>query len=193
MREEKEKNRIITERTKKIGVFDSGIGGATVLTELVKVLPNEDYIYGDKTQKEIIEICDNIVQFFIQKNCKAIVIACNTASAEAVTYLRKKYKTIPFIAIEPAYKMVYDYAYDEATLVMATKGTIESEKFNLLYKKYNNHKTKLLPCIGLADVIEDGNKEKQKEVLEKMLGQYRGKIKNVVLRLYTLSIDSTRN
>ena len=140
-----------------------------------------------------IEICDNIVQFFIQKNCKAIVIACNTASAEAVTYLRKKYKTIPFIAIEPAYKMVYDYAYDEATLVMATKGTIESEKFNLLYKKYNNHKTKLLPCIGLADVIEDGNKEKQKEVLEKMLGQYRGKIKNVVLRLYTLSIDSTRN
>ena len=202
MREEKEKNRIITERTKKIGVFDSGIGGATVLTELVKVLPNEDYIYysdsknnpyGDKTQKEIIEICDNIVQFFIQKNCKAIVIACNTASAEAVTYLRKKYKTIPFIVIEPAYKMVYDYAYDEATLVMATKGTIESEKFNLLYKKYNNHKTKLLPCIGLADVIEDGNKEKQKEVLEKMLGQYRGKIKNVVLRLYTLSIDSTRN
>ena len=198
MREEKEKNRIITERTNKIGVFDSGIGGATVLTELVKVLPNEDYIYysdsknnpyGDKTQKEIIEICDNIVQFFIQKNCKAIVIACNTASAEAVTYLRKKYKTIPFIAIEPAYKMVYDYAYDEATLVMATKGTIESEKFNLLY----NHKTKLLPCIGLADVIEDGNKEKQKEVLEKMLGQYRGKIKNVVLRLYTLSIDSTRN
>ena len=197
MREEKEKNRIITERTNKIGVFDSGIGGATVLTELVKVLPNEDYIYysdsknnpyGDKTQKEIIEICDNIVQFFIQKNCKAIVIACNTASAEAVTYLRKKYKTIPFIAIEPAYKMVYDYAYDEATLVMATKGTID-----LLYKKYNNHKTKLLPCIGLADVIEDGNKEKQKEVLEKMLGQYRGKIKNVVLRLYTLSIDSTRN
>ena len=202
MREEKEKNRIITERTKKIGVFDSGIGGATVLTELVKVLPNEDYIYysdsknnpyGDKTQKEIIEICDNIVQFFIQKNCKAMVIACNTASAEAVTYLRKKYLTIPFIAIEPAYKMVYDYAYDEATLVMATKGTIESEKFNLLYKKYNNHKTKLLPCIGLADVIEDGNKEKQKEVLKKMLGQYRGKIKNVVLRLYTLSIDSTRN
>ena len=67
MREEKEKNRIITERTNKIGVFDSGIGGATVLTELVKVLPNEDYIYysdsknnpyGDKTQKEIIEICD---------------------------------------------------------------------------------------------------------------------------------------
>ena len=62
-----------------------------------------------------------------------------------------------------------------------------------IYKKYNNHKTKLLPCIGLADVIEDGNKEKQKEVLKKMLGQYRGKIKNVVLRLYTLSIDSARN
>lgn len=202
MKEEKANNEMVTEVTRKIGVFDSGIGGATVLTELIKVLPNEDYIYysdsknnpyGDKPQEEIIEICDKIVRFFIQKNCKAIVIACNTASAEAVTYLRKKYKKIPFIAIEPAYKMVYDYAYDDATLVMATKGTIESEKFNLLYKKYNNHKTKLLPCIGLADVIEEGNKEKQKEVLEKILGQYKGKIKNVVLRLHTLSIDSARN
>ena len=86
-----------------IGIFDSGIGGVTVLKEIIKILPNENYIYysdsknnpyGDKTQKEIIEICNNIVQFFIQKNCKAIVIACNTASAEAVTYLRKKYKTI---------------------------------------------------------------------------------------------------
>lgn len=185
-----------------IGIFDSGIGGVTVLTEIIKILPNENYIYysdsknnpyGDKTDTKIIQLCEKIVEKFLKDNCKAIVIACNTASAKAVEYLRKKYTNIPFIAIEPAYKMVYDYAYNNPTLVMATKGTIESEKFNLLYKKYNNHKTKLLPCIGLADVIEDGNKEKQKEVLEKMLGQYRGKIKNVVLRLYTLSIDSTRN
>lgn len=130
---------------------------------------------------------------FIRKSCKAIVIACNTATANAVSYLRNKYNNIPFVAIEPAYKMVYDYAYNEETLVMATKGTIESEKFNLLYEKYNNHKTKLLPCVGLADVIEEGDKKKQKKVLEKILKPYKGKVKNVVLRLYTLSINRTRN
>ena len=187
---------------KPIGIFDSGIGGVTVLREIIKILPNENYVYysdsknnpyGDKSDEEIINLCDNIVKMMLEKECKAIVIACNTASAKAAKYLRQKYRELPIIAIEPAYKMVHDYSYEQPTLVMATKGTIESEKFNLLYKKYNNHKTKLLPCIGLADVIEDGNKEKQKEVLEKILGQYKGKIKNVVLRLHTLSINNTRN
>lgn len=175
---------------KKIGIFDSGIGGVTVLKEIIKVLPNEDYIYfsdsinnpyGDKTEKDIIEICDNIVKFFLSKNCKAIVIACNTASAKAVTYLRKKYNQIPIIAIEPAYKMVHDYAYKEPTLVMATKGTIESEKFSLLLERYNNHKTYIFPCVGLADIIEEGNKEKIQKYLTSNLGIYKGKVKNVVL------------
>jgi glutamate racemase len=182
--------------SRPIGIFDSGIGGVTVLKEIIKLLPNENYIYysdsknnpyGDKQDKEILKICDNIVEKLISRNCKTIVIACNTASAKAVNYLRDKYKTIPFIAIEPAYKMVYDYAYDEPTLVMATKGTIESEKFNLLYNKYNNHKTELLECIGLADIIENGEKEELKKYLELLLSKYKGKIKNVVLRLYTLS------
>ena len=185
-------------KTKKIGIFDSGIGGVTVLKEILKVLPNEDYIYysdsannpyGDKSDEKIIELSENIVKYFIQKNCKAIVIACNTASAKAVTYLRKKYKDIPIIGIEPAYKMVYDYSYDNSTLVMATKGTLESEKFNLLYNKYNNHKTFLLPCIGLADIIEEGKKDKIERYLEENIGRYRGKVKNIVLRMYTLSIS----
>ena len=186
----------------KIGIFDSGIGGVTVLKEIIKILPNENYIYysdsannpyGDKTKEEVIEICDKIVQFLLSKGCKVIVIACNTASAKAVSFLRDKYKKIPFIAIEPAYKMVYDYAYDKPTLVMATKGTIESEKFNLLYKTYDNHKTELLECIGLANIIEEGNKEKIKKYLANILSEYRGKVQNVVLRLYTLSISSKRN
>ena len=173
-----------------IGVFDSGIGGATVLREIIKILPKEKYIYysdsinnpyGDKSNEEIIEICDKIVQYFIQRKCKAIVIACNTASAKAVKYLRNKYKDIPFIAIEPAYKMVYDYARQENTLVMATKGTIESEKFNLLYKKYNNHKTILLPCVGLADTIESGDKDEIEKSLNGLLDEYKGEVKNVVL------------
>lgn len=173
-----------------IGVFDSGIGGVTVLKEIVKILPNENYIYysdsinnpyGDKSDKEILEICDKIVQKLINNNCKVIVIACNTASAKAAKFLREKYSQIPIIAIEPAYKMVYDYEYDKPTLVMATKGTIESEKFNLLYQKYNNHKTYLYPCVGLADIIEEGNKEKLEKYLKSNLGLYAGKVENVVL------------
>ena len=173
-----------------IGIFDSGIGGVTVLREIVKILPNENYIYysdsknnpyGDKSEEEIIERCEELFRFLLERNCKAVVIACNTASAVASSYLREKYKNIPIIAIEPAYKMVHDYSYDKETIVMATKGTIESEKFNLLYHKYDNHKTKLLECVGLADVIEEGNEDKIKKYLEKNIGQYRRKVENVVL------------
>ena len=190
------------EKCGPIGIFDSGIGGVTVLREIIKVLPNENYIYysdtknnpyGDKTNEEVIKICDEITKYFIKRDCKVIVIACNTASAKASKYLREKYKDIKFIAIEPAYKMVHDYAYNEPTLVMATKGTIESEKFNILYNKYNNHKTKLLSCVGLADIIEEGNEEKIKKYLKDHLSRFRGKIKNVVLRLYTLSINTRRD
>lgn len=174
----------------KIGIFDSGIGGVTVLREIVKILPKEDYIYysdsknnpyGDKKDKEIQQLCDKIVQQFIKNKCKAIVIACNTASAKADKFLRKKYPKIPFIAIEPAYKMVYDYAYDKPTLVMATKGTINSEKFKLLLKKYNNYKTFLLPCVGLADKIERGEKEEIKKCLKYNLLPYKDKVENIVL------------
>ena len=177
-------------KNEAIGIFDSGIGGVTVLNEILKILPNENYIYysdsknnpyGDKSDKEINEICENIVKFLIEKRCKAIVIACNTASAKSVKYLRTKYKNIPIIAIEPAYKMVYDYAYEDPTLVLATKGTIESEKFNLLYHKYDNHKTILLQCVGLADIIEKDEKEKVEIYLKQNLLEYKGKIKNVVL------------
>lgn len=174
---------------KKIGVFDSGIGGATVLKEIMKILPYENYIYysdsknnpyGDKSDEEVFKICDDIVKKMLNE-CKMIVIACNTASAKASALLRKKYKNIPIMAIEPAYKLVYDYACDKSTLIMATKGTLDSEKFNKLYTKYDNHRTFLLPCIGLADIIEDGNKKELQSYLKENLSQYAGKFENVVL------------
>ena len=174
----------------KIGIFDSGIGGITVLKEIIKILPNEQYVYysdsknnpyGDKPKEEIKKICDKICRHLLQKGCNVIVIACNTASAVSAKYLRNKYKDIPIIAIEPAYKMVHDYAPNGRTLVMATKGTIKSEKFNLLFKKYNNHKTKLLACSGLADIIEEGNNQKVEKYLEEEIGSLKGKIDNVVL------------
>lgn len=178
------------DKNAKIGIFDSGIGGVTVLKEILKVLAQEDIIYysdsknnpyGDKTNEEILNYSEEITKFLIDKGCKAIVIACNTASASSAQFLRGKYKEIPIIAIEPAYKMVHDYAYSKGTLVLATKATIESEKFNLLFNKYDNHKTILLPCVGLAEIIEEGNIEKVKEYLKDKLTQYCGKIENVVL------------
>lgn len=178
------------DKSGKIGVFDSGIGGVTVLSEIIKILPKENYTYysdsknnpyGDKTDEEIKQLCDEIVQRFIRENCKVIVIACNTASSKTAQFLREKYPQIPFIAIEPAYKMVHDFAYDKPTLVMATKGTINSEKFNLLLKKYDNHKTYVLPCVGLADRIEAGKEEEIREYLKENIGSYKGKVENVVL------------
>lgn len=177
-------------KNESIGVFDSGIGGVTVLKEILEILTNENYIYysdsknnpyGDKSDKEIFNICDNIVKKFIEQKCKAIVIACNTASAKAAKLLREKYPQEIIIAIEPAYKMVHDFAYERPTLVMATKGTIESEKFHILYQKYDNHKTNLLACKGLADIIEEGNKEKIEKYLRENLCKYVGKVENVVL------------
>ena len=173
-----------------IGFLDSGIGGSTVLTKTLSLLPNENYVffsdsancpYGDKSDEEIIERCDKIVTLLINDyNCKAIVIACNTASAKASDYLRKKY-SLPIIAIEPAYKMVYDQNPDGFTLVMATKGTLESEKFHKLYYKYNNHKTALIACVGLADIIEHGTKAELSSYLDKTLDEYKGRAQNVVL------------
>lgn len=177
-------------KEKSIGIFDSGIGGATVLKEILQLLPNENYIYysdsknnpyGDKSDKEIFNMCDKIMKKFIQQECKAIVIACNTASAKAAKLLREKYPEEIIIAIEPAYKMVHDYAYEKSTLVMATKGTMESEKFHTLFEKYNNHKTYLMPCKGLADIIEEGNDEKIQKYLKNNLAQYANKTQNVVL------------
>ena len=171
-----------------IGIFDSGIGGATVLRELIKLLPYEKYLYycdtenfpyGDKSKEELIEICDRIVSYLINKGSKIIVIACNTASANCKDYLRSKYN-IPIIAIEPAYKMVYDLSYQYKTLVMATHATLNSKSFLDLYNKYNNSNTILIECSGLADLIEENNKEKIINYLEDNIGKYNN-IKNVVL------------
>lgn len=188
-----------------IGFLDSGIGGLSVLKKAYKLLPNEDFVffsdsahnpYGDKSDEEIKQRCDKIVKYLItKKNCKAIVLACNTASAKAAEYLRAKYSNIPIIAIEPAYKMVHDCNPDGATIVMATKGTLESEKFHRLYKKYDNKHTKLLACVGMADIIEQDRKEDLALYLEDLLGEYKGKVQNIVLGCthYPLAKQEIRN
>lgn len=174
-----------------IGFLDSGIGGITVLNEAIRLLPNENYLffsdsknnpYGDKSDGEIISRCLEISDFFIkEKKCKAIVIACNTASAKAAKSMRAAYPQIPIAAIEPAYKVVHDETPKGATLIMATKGTIKSEKFRRLYYSYYNHNTSIHACPGLADLIENGTESEILDYLEKTLSPYRGRVDNVVL------------
>ena len=151
-----------------IGIFDSGIGGVAIFKEILKILPNYHYYYysdslnnpyGDKSRDEIYAIVKNIVEILISKGCKIIVIACNTASTQCVKKLREEFPNMTFIATEPAYKMVHDYAIDGKTLVMATKGTIASERFLYLYHAYDNGKTTILACPGLADLIEQGRND----------------------------------
>ena len=171
-----------------IGIFDSGIGGATVLIELKKLLPNEKYLYysdsanfpyGDKSEEELINICDKVVMTLIEKGAKIIVIACNTASSVCRNYLRNKYK-IPIVAIVPAYKMVYNLNDKSKTLVIATKATLNSESFKELFTLYNNGNTVLEECSRLADLIEENNTTEILSYLKDKLGKYKN-IKNVVL------------
>ena len=171
-----------------IGILDSGIGGVTVLKEIIKLLPSEDYIYysdsihnpyGEKTKEEVFEYVDNIVNYFISNNCKAVVIACNTATALTIDKIRNKYKDLIIIGIEPAYKMVHDYHKTGKTLVMATPATIDSEKFLKLYHNYDNGNTILKACPGLANLIENGKEEEIRKYLEKNLPTE--KIESVVL------------
>ena len=170
---------------KRIGVFDSGIGGLTVLEELKKLLPNEDYLfyadskncpYGEKSDTELYDITSNIVDYLINKDCKIIVIACNTATTRCIKYLRDKYKDMTFIGTEPAIKVACDRDYKNI-LVMATPATIASERTSILVndnkKDYEN--VYLVPCEGLADAIETDNFKKQEEIVSSIYEEYKEK------------------
>ena len=170
---------------KRIGVFDSGIGGLTVLEELKNILPNEDYLfyadskncpYGEKSDTELYDITSNIVDYLINKDCKIIVIACNTATTRCIKYLRDKYKNMTFIGTEPAIKVACDRDYKNI-LVMATPATIASERTSILVndnkKDYEN--VYLVPCEGLADAIETDNFKKQEEIVSSIYEEYKDK------------------
>lgn len=173
----------------KIGVMDSGIGGVTVLRECIKLVPNFEYLYysdsfhnpyGEKSIEEVKKIAKNIVDKLIYNGCKIIIIACNTASAIAVDYLRISYPNIQFVAIEPAVKLAYDCS-QENTLIMATKGTMDSDRFKSLYDKYHHENFYLFSCVGLANLIENDDYEGICKYLKLNLSFYSGKVSNVVL------------
>lgn len=170
---------------KKIGVFDSGIGGLTTLEEIRKILPNEDYIfyadsknnpYGEKTIDELNKITKNIVNKLLEKNVKLIVIACNTATTQCINYLRSEFPNMIFVGTEPAIKVACDNNYKN-TLVMATPGTIFSERTHELItnNKRENENIILVPCDKLANAIERNDKKDIDKILHDNLDKYKSK------------------
>lgn len=163
-----------------IGVFDSGVGGVSVLKELIKLMPNEKYIYfgdsanapyGTKSHEQILALTERNVAAFVHRGVKAIVVACNTATSVCIDDLRKKYPDIPVVGIEPALKPAVESAVNPNVLVLATPLTLSEEKFSRLCKSYEDRaRITLLPCPGLMELVERGvtQGEELENFLEKL-------------------------
>lgn len=147
-----------------IGLFDSGIGGTSIWKEIHELMPNEDTIYladsknapyGQKSKEEIIHLSSKNTEFLLNQNCKIIVVACNTATTNAIKELRAKYQ-VPFIGIEPAIKPAALHSKTQTIGILATKGTLNSELFHQTAQQF--HETKIIEQIGhgLVPLIEEG-------------------------------------
>lgn len=147
-----------------IGLFDSGIGGTSIWKEVHNLLPNENTVYladsknapyGKKSKQEIIDLCFKNVDFLLEQNCKIIVVACNTATTNAIKEMRTKYN-VPFIGIEPAIKPAANKTETQTIGILATKGTLNSELFNRQVENYANVRILEQVGYGLVELIESG-------------------------------------
>ena len=178
-----------------IGVFDSGVGGISVLKECASLLPHEDFLfygdsahnpYGDKTPEEVLSLSMAAMEEMIHGGVKALVIACNTATSIAGKELRAKYETetFPVIGIEPAVKPAALDDSGSRILVMATANTLSQDKYYHLIEHWGSDQTIIpLPCVGLAQRIEQGNLDGEDlmELLDHLLSPYMGKVDSIVL------------
>lgn len=178
------------DKTMPIGFFDSGIGGISVMQECRKLLPNENFIYfadsknapyGNKTSKEILDRVTTCSEILLEQGCKAIVIACNTATNVGVKLLREKY-LCPFVGIEPAIKPAVKEHKGGKILLLCTNATSKQEKFVELLSKYNNGDVIVAPQCDLAMDIEKNieNLSKIKSRVFSILDDYRN-VSSVIL------------
>lgn len=162
----------------RIGLFDSGVGGTSIWKELIKVLPDESTLYladsknapyGERSQKEILNLCIKNTELLIERGAKLIIVACNTATTNAISYLREHYD-IPFIGIEPAIKPAALASKNKCVGILATKGTLNSSLFAKTSKNFDS--IKFVECIGtgLVEKVEAG--ELDSPELRKLLKSY---------------------
>ncbi len=148
-----------------IGVFDSGLGGLSVWQELVKILPHETFIYyadrlncpyGAKSPEEIIQLTVQITDFLLTRKCKLVVLACNTATAAAINYLRDHYE-IPFVGMEPAIKPAASQSQTSKVGVLATQGTVTGGHFQRTRQRFAQH-VEVFTQVGegLVELVENG-------------------------------------
>lgn len=149
-----------------IAVFDSGLGGISVLKELTKILPYEDFWYfgdsknapyGTRPEWEIRQLTLDRTEYFIESGVKALAVACNTATSAAVRRIRELHPELPVVGIEPAIKPAVLAKENSKVLVMATPMTLKMEKFQRLMAEYEDRADIIpLPCPGLMDLVEEG-------------------------------------
>ncbi len=176
-----------------IAVFDSGVGGVSVLRELVKLMPGEKYLYfgdsanapyGAKTTDEVRRLTLDAAEKLMARGCKALVVACNTATAAAIADLRALYPDKIIIGIEPALKVAADHYPGAQVGVMATPVTLREEKFSLLLSRFESvcrvHK---IPAPGVVELVEQGKAvgKEMENLLRPLLASYADKLDALVL------------
>ena len=176
-----------------IAVFDSGVGGISVLRELVKLMPEENYLYfgdsanapyGKRTTDQVRQLTLDAAAMLRQRGIKAFVVACNTATAAAINDLRAAYPDDIIIGIEPALKIASDRFPGGTVGVMATPATLREEKFARLLSRFADHcRVVKLPAAGLVELVEagKGNGAEAEALLRPLLAPYCGKLDAVVL------------
>ena len=153
-------------RDAPIGVFDSGVGGLSVLREIRTLLPNESLLYiadsghvpyGEKSPEFIRERCRVLAEFLLAQGAKTLVLACNTATVAGVAELRERYPLLPLVGMEPAVKPAAAATTSGVVGVLATTGTLKSAKFAALLDRFaSDVRVITQPCPGLVEQIEAG-------------------------------------
>lgn len=149
-----------------VAVFDSGLGGISVLRELVRTLPRENYLYfgdslhapyGTKTPQEVITLSLQAADRLLAQGAKALVVACNTATSAAIRTLRKTYPELAIVGTEPAIKPAVERHPGGRILMLATAMTVQEEKFQHLKAQYDDQ-AQIIPiaCSGLMEYVEQG-------------------------------------
>ena len=176
-----------------IAVFDSGVGGISVLRHLRKELPNERFLYfgdsanapyGTRPTAEIRELTLAAAEKLMARGLKAMVVACNTATSAAIEDLRRRHPELIVVGIEPALKIASDRYPGGMVGVMATPATLREEKFARLLNRFADHcQVVKLPAPGLVELVEagKGNGPEAEELLRPLLEPYCGKLRAVVL------------
>ena len=176
-----------------IAVFDSGVGGISVLRHLRRLLPQERFLYfgdsanapyGTRPLSEIRSLTIAAAEMLLERDVKALVVACNTATSAAINQLREMHPDRIIIGIEPALKLAADRFPGGTVGVMATPATLREEKFNRLLLSCADRCTTIkLPAPGLVELVESGRADSPEAdgLLQRLLGDYAGRLDALVL------------